>query len=126
MRWYVGFNLPLRLLDPQLLISSTLVVLQLNPEIQAIGNARGAAAKVSSTAYESVGSESNRPLELVRSSSRLTFFLFLQLFQTMDRVPTIDSLSEEGLCPDEVIGNIDFEVSLVESCELDSKRVDSS
>ncbi|KAL7417152.1 ste6-like protein [Mrakia frigida] len=48
----------------------------LNPEIQAIGNARGAAAK---------------------------------LFQTMDRVPSIDSLSEEGLRPDEVIGNIDFE-----------------
>lgn len=48
----------------------------LNPEIQAIGNARGAAAK---------------------------------LWQTMDRVPEIDSLSDEGLRPDHVEGVIDFE-----------------
>lgn len=48
----------------------------LNPEIQAINNARGAAAKI---------------------------------FQSIDRIPTIDSHSEDGLKPDEVIGDITFE-----------------
>jgi ATP-binding cassette subfamily B (MDR/TAP) protein 1 len=45
----------------------------LNPEVQAITNARGAAAK---------------------------------LYQTIDRVPTIDSFSEEGLAPATCEGNI--------------------
>ena len=60
------------------ILISSFSLAMLNPEVQAIGNARGAAGK---------------------------------LFETIDRVPSIDSLSEEGLRPDHVEGVIDFEVS---------------
>ncbi|CDZ97501.1 p-loop containing nucleoside triphosphate hydrolase protein [Phaffia rhodozyma] len=58
-----------------ILIGSFSLVM-LNPEVQAMNNAMGAAAK---------------------------------LYETIDRVPEIDSLSEEGLRPDSCIGHISFE-----------------